>query len=81
MNSINQSTYLITGGSGFLGINLVRHLLRKGAKVVTLDIVPFDYPEKNEIVSILGDIRNKKDVEKAMNGVDVVVHCAAALPL
>jgi len=73
--------FLVTGGSGFLGINLIRHLLKKGEQVVSFDIVPFDYPEKNKITAILGDIRDKEDVEKAMRGVDVVVHCAAALPL
>ena len=73
--------FLVTGGSGFLGINLIRYLLNKGEKVVSYDFVPFDYPEKEKITAILGDIRDKKAVEKAMNGVDVVVHCAAALPL
>jgi len=74
--------FLITGGSGFLGINLIRYLLKKGERVVSLDIVPFDYPDVNDkITAIKGDIRNKDDVAKAMKGVDVVVHCAAALPL
>ena len=74
-------TFLVTGGSGFLGINLIRYLLKKGEKVVSLDIAPFDYPEKNKIKIIQGDIRNKKDVASAMEGVGIVVHCAAALPL
>lgn len=78
---MKSQLYLITGGSGFLGINLIRYLLKKDQRVVSLDILPFDYPEKNKITEIQGDIRNKKDVERAMNGVDVVVHCAAALPL
>lgn len=76
-----MKTYLITGGSGFLGINLVRYLLRKGNKVRSLDIAPFDYPEKDKIEEINGDIRDKKIVAKSMEGVDVVIHCAAALPL
>ena len=78
---MEKRRFLITGGSGFLGINLVRYLLKKGEKVTSLDIVAFDYPEKKKIREIQGDIRDKKIVEKAMQNVDVVVHCAAALPL
>lgn len=73
---------LITGGSGFLGINMVRHLFAKGdAEIVVLDREPFDYPEKDKITFVQGDIRNKEDVKKAMEGCDWVVHTAAALPL
>jgi nucleoside-diphosphate-sugar epimerase len=74
--------FLVTGGAGFLGINLVRHLHSRGEQIVSLDIVEFDYPDMNDkITRIKGDIRNKNDVKKAMEGVDVVVHTAAALPL
>ena len=74
--------FLVTGGAGFLGINLVRHLHSRGEQIVSLDIVEFDYPDMNDkIIRIKGDIRNKNDVKKAMEGVDVVVHTAAALPL
>ncbi len=73
---------LITGGAGFLGINLVRHLLSKGAdEIVSLDLLPFDYPERDKITEITGDIRNRAAVEAAVTGADVVVHGAAALPL
>ena len=73
---------LITGGAGFLGVNLVRHLLDKGvADIVSLDILPFDYPEKEKIREIAGDIRDPDTVEQAMTGIDMVVHGAAALPL
>ncbi len=73
--------FLVTGGAGFLGINLIRYLLKKGEKVTSLDIAQFDYPEKKKISVITGDIRDKKTVDHAMEDVDVVVHCAAALPL
>lgn len=73
--------FFVTGGSGFLGINLIRYLLSKGEEVVSFDIVPFDYPEKDKITSVVGDIRNRKAIAKAMDGCDVVIHCAAALPL
>ena len=72
---------LITGGSGFLGINLVRLLLVKTQPARSLDIAAFDYPERNRIDAILGDIRDAGTVERAMIDADIVVHCAAALPL
>jgi nucleoside-diphosphate-sugar epimerase len=76
-----SSLYLITGGAGFLGINLCRHLLARGHRVRSLDIAAFDYPERDAVEVIQGDIRDRETVEQAMAGVDLVVHCAAALPL
>jgi nucleoside-diphosphate-sugar epimerase len=74
--------YLVTGGAGFLGINLVRYLLARGHKVTSLDLEPFDYPDcRDKIREFRGDIRNVADIEKCMEGVTMVVHCAAALPL
>jgi nucleoside-diphosphate-sugar epimerase len=75
------SCFLVTGGSGFLGINLCRFLLARGQQVRSLDIAPFDYPERNAVEAILGDIRNCETVAQATSGVEVVVHAAAALPL
>lgn len=74
-------TWLITGGAGFLGINLVRYLHRRGIRPVSLDIVSFDYPEREAITVVDGDIRDLEAVRRAMEGVDLVVHAAAALPL
>lgn len=79
--SMAPQTYLVTGGAGFLGINVVRHLLDRGHKVVSLDIAPFTYPERNRITEIVGDIRDRAAVDRAMTGVDIVIHTAAALPL
>lgn len=73
---------LITGGAGFLGINLVRYLLERGYDVISLDIEPFDYDDcKDRITEIRGDIRNAQVMRDAVKGVELVVHCAAALPL
>ena len=73
---------LVTGGSGFLGINMIRYLLSKGYNdIVSLDFADFDYPEKDKITEIKGDIRDENAVKQAMQGVNWVVHTAAALPL
>lgn len=72
---------LITGGAGFLGINLTRYLLARGYLVRSLDIAPFDYPERNQIEEHMGDIRDRAAVDRAMKDVRFVVHTAAALPL
>lgn len=74
-------TVFITGGAGFLGINLIRTLLKQGCRIISYDIAPFDYPEAKEITAITGDIRHQTALAKAMTGSTLVVHCAAALPL
>jgi nucleoside-diphosphate-sugar epimerase len=73
--------WLVTGGAGFLGINFVRHLLARSHEVVSLDRVPFDYPERSRVTEIRGDIRDRATMVRAAAGCDVVVHAAAALPL
>ncbi|MEM8534013.1 MAG: NAD(P)-dependent oxidoreductase [Chloroflexota bacterium] len=74
--------YMITGGAGFLGINMVRYLLKRGHAVTSLDVADFDYPDaKSQIKIVKGDIRDRSSVDRAMEGVDVVIHTAAALPL
>ena len=75
-------SYLITGGSGFLGINLIRHLLEKGQRVTSFDIAPFHYDDvKSDVHAIQGDVRDENAVCQALEGIDIVVHAAAALPL
>jgi len=74
--------YLITGGAGFLGINIVRYLLSRGHEITSLDIVEFDYPDVNDKIKIItGDIRDKQKVKEAVTGQDIIIHTAAALPL
>lgn len=75
---------LITGGAGFIGSNLCDYFISKNYQVVCLDnfatghrhnIEPlFDNPN---FTLIEGDIRNLSDCQKAVQGVDYVLHEAA----
>ena len=74
--------FLVTGGAGFLGINLIRFLYNKGNDVASLDIADFEYPDIADKIQIIkGDIRNKEIVKNSSKDIDVIVHTAAALPL
>ena len=64
---------LLTGGSGDLGRLLARDLKKQGDTPVIFDLRP--PPENHEFIK--GSITNPADVEKAMGGIDMVVHIAA----
>ncbi len=79
---MNKDWILITGGSGFLGINMVRKLLEHGEKNIRIiDIAEFDYPERGQVDAISGDVRDLDLMRKCMKDVKWVIHTAAALPL
>ena len=75
---------LITGGAGFIGSNLSEYFLNKGYQVVCLD--NFVTGHRNNLDSFIndsnftlieGDIRHLSDCQKAVEGVDYVLHQAA----
>jgi UDP-glucose 4-epimerase len=74
---------LVTGGAGFIGSNLVGHLLQNGHEVTVLDNLSSGYRENVEILPgarfIHGDIRDPDAVARAVEGVDVVFHLAASV--
>ncbi|MBI1746335.1 MAG: NAD-dependent epimerase/dehydratase family protein [Acidobacteria bacterium] len=78
---MTRETVFITGGAGFFGINLARHLLRRGYNIISYDIADYDYPEQQTVTVAKGDIRHYPQLSQAMAGADYVVHTAAALPL
>ena len=84
MTEIKKQTILITGGAGFIGSNLCDYFLSKGYKVVCLDNFATGHLHNlDEVINdpnftlVEGDIRNIKDCEKAVQGVDYVLHQAA----
>jgi nucleoside-diphosphate-sugar epimerase len=81
MESNGRQKVLITGGAGFLGYKPDTSPHGEGYALASLDVEEFDYPEGHKIETIKGDIRDKALLDRAMEGVDFVVHTAAALPL
>ena len=75
-----MNNVLVTGGSGFLGITLVRHLVKDGYHPRVLDINDPNDPEiEDEIEFIKGDTRDAPVVSKACEDIDTVFHLAAAV--
>lgn len=77
-----MTTYLVTGGAGFIGCNIVRALVKKGERVRVFDNLSTgsmtnlkDVEDRIEFVK--GDLRNVDDVKKAVAGVDFIAHQAA----
>lgn len=79
---MKDAEYLVTGGAGFIGSNIVRHLVGKGEKVRVLDNFATGRIENisgvmKSIQLVRGDIRNGSIVRRAAKGVRFVLHLAA----
>lgn len=77
---------LVTGGAGFIGSNLCEYLLAHNYKVVCLDnfatgkienLLPLLNRYLDTFKLIVGDIRDLSDCQKAVVGVDYILHEAA----
>jgi nucleoside-diphosphate-sugar epimerase len=67
---------LVIGGAGMLGYAIAEQLHAGGKTVRILDLQPVD---DHRFESIVGDIRNLPDIENALQGMEVVFQCAAAV--
>ncbi len=76
---ISNAQILLTGGSGLLGNNILRRLVRSGADVTTLTRQSNSIPAFADVnVRVLqGDISDKEIVRQAVDRADVVIHSAA----
>ncbi len=78
---------VVTGGAGFIGSNFIRHWMKnhKDDSVVNLDLLTYagnlsnlaEVENNPNYTFIHGDIRNPEDVEKAVQGANIIVHFAA----
>ena len=74
--------YVVTGGAGFIGNNIVKLLIKKGHDVDIIDNLHTGKKENlNEIIDKVNfyqiDIRNKKDLEDSIKNCDGIFHEAA----
>src|ERR1700742_390892 len=72
---------LVTGGSGFVGANLVTTLLDQGYQVRSFDRAPSPLPAQPGLEVLQGDICDPEIVAGAVSGIDTVFHTAALIEL
>ncbi|WP_156689369.1 3-beta-hydroxysteroid dehydrogenase [Mycobacterium sp. Marseille-P9652] len=72
---------LVTGGSGFVGANLVTTLLDRGYRVRSFDRAPSPLPQHPKLEVLQGDITDPEVCAAAVDGVDTVFHTAAIIEL
>jgi nucleoside-diphosphate-sugar epimerase len=76
------TTYLITGGAGFIGSNIVHELVARGETVRVLDDFSTGQRENladvlDDIELIVGDLRNPDACQRAVEGIEYVLHQGA----
>jgi nucleoside-diphosphate-sugar epimerase len=86
MSLDTQNNYLVTGGAGFIGSNIVKELLQKEQKVRVLDNFAtgkrenlFEFKNNPDFELIEGDLRSFHVVRTAVKGMDYILH-QGALP-
>ena len=75
-------TFLVTGGSGFIGSHLVEQLVRRGDRVRVLDNFANSSPDnlapwRDDVEVVEGDLRDLATVQRVSRGIDVVLHQGA----
>ncbi len=83
--NLNDKSFLVTGGAGFIGSHIAEYLLKNGAKKVrVVDNMANGFQSNLDILKsypafefVEGDIRNLQTCLQACNGIDYVTHQAA----
>lgn len=80
MKESTTRTVLVTGGCGFIGSNLVPHLIERGHRVKVYDNLSrgrAEWVAATDVPVIQGDVLDRSALSRALEGVDAVVHLAA----
>jgi 3beta-hydroxy-Delta5-steroid dehydrogenase / steroid Delta-isomerase len=72
---------LVSGGSGFVGANLVTTLLDRGHRVRSFDRAPSPLPQHPKLEVLQGDITDQAVCTAAVDGIDTIIHTAAIIEL
>ena len=78
---------LVTGGAGFIGQHVIREGLARGHDIRVMDSLRADVhddpkrPNRDDIEFQIGDVRDAKAVDRALSGIDAVIHLAAKVGL
>lgn len=72
---------LVTGGSGFVGANLVTTLLDRGYRVRSFDRAPSPLAQHPQLEVLEGDITDAAVCAQAVDGIDTIFHTAAIIDL
>lgn len=85
MGLFDGQTVLITGGTGFLGRNLIRRILNENPYAIRIfsrdevkhHKVQQEFKNDEKLRFLLGDVRDFERLKKATRGCDVIIHAAA----
>lgn len=77
MATIDGKRILVTGGSGFIGGNLVARLVRRGCRVRATHRRPVHPGVREPVEWVRADLTRPEDCARVVQGIDLVFHCAA----